>query len=289
MSGLHHDWGFGEHCSHCKIPRPPEKYQGFLNQECPVRLREALDANNGLLGKIEQVQEELKKRRKRLPDRRKGYTQKANVAGHKVFMRTGEYEDGSLGEIFIDMHKEGAAFRALMNSFAIAISVGLQYGVPLSKYVDLFIYSRFEPAGVVSGNDQIKMCTSVIDYVFRELAISYLDMEDVGHLSPPPLIHSDIGDPAAERAAPDTDKVVENLVTAINSVSEASPEVEARFREAHDGWKGDPHYPATTPNRNDAVMMGYTGDACTRCGSMKMRKSGTCGVCEECGDTSGCS
>jgi ribonucleoside-diphosphate reductase alpha chain len=122
--------------------------------------------------------------RKRLPGRRKGYTQKAVVGGHKVYLRTGEYEDGSLGEIFVDMHKEGAAFRSLMNNFAIAISIGLQYGVPLEEYVEAYTFTRFEPSGMVEGNDAIKMSTSVLDYIFRELAISYLGRTDLAHVAP---------------------------------------------------------------------------------------------------------
>ena len=111
--------------------------------------------------------------REKLPDRRKGYTQKAVVGGHKVYLRTGEYDDGRLGEIFIDMHKEGAALRSLLNNFAIAVSLGLQYGVPLEEYVDAFTFTRFEPQGPVQGNDSIKYATSILDYVFRELAVSY--------------------------------------------------------------------------------------------------------------------
>jgi ribonucleoside-diphosphate reductase alpha chain len=121
--------------------------------------------------------------RKKLPDRRKGYIQKASVGGHKVYIHTGEYEDGALGEIFIDMHKEGAAFRSLMNNFAIAVSMGLQYGVPLSDYVDAFLFTRFEPAGPVTGNDKVKSSTSILDYIFRELAISYLDRDDLAATS----------------------------------------------------------------------------------------------------------
>src|SRR5690606_15598233 len=113
-------------------------------------------------------------RRRRLPDRRSGYTQKARIAGHKIYVRTGEYEDGSLGEIFLDMHREGAAFRSLMNCFAISVSLGLQHGVPLEEFVDAFVFTRFEPNGIVSGNPHIKLTTSVIDYIFRELAITYL-------------------------------------------------------------------------------------------------------------------
>src|SRR6266581_4457903 len=120
--------------------------------------------------------------RHRLPDRRSGYTQKAVVGGHKVYLRTGEYQDGTVGEIFLDMHKEGAAFRSLMNCFAIAISLGLQHGVPLDEFVDAFVFTRFEPNGMVKGNDRIKMSTSVIDYVFRELAITYLGRTDLSHV-----------------------------------------------------------------------------------------------------------
>ena len=131
------------------------------------------------------------KERERLPHRRKGYTQKAIVGDHKVYLRTGEYEDGRPGEIFIDMHKEGAAFRSMMNNFAIAISIGLQYGVPLEEFVDAFTFTRFEPAGMVIGNDSIKNATSVLDYIFRELAVSYLGRNDLAHV--PPHHNEDLG------------------------------------------------------------------------------------------------
>ena len=116
--------------------------------------------------------------RRRLPHRRKGYTQKASINKHKVYLRTGEYMDGSIGEIFIDMHKEGAAFRSLMNNFAIAVSIALQYGVPLEEFVEAFTFTRFEPSGQVYGNTEIKFSTSVLDYIFKELAISYLGRDD---------------------------------------------------------------------------------------------------------------
>jgi ribonucleoside-diphosphate reductase alpha chain len=122
--------------------------------------------------------------REKLPDRRKGYTQKAVVGGHKVYLRTGEYDDGRLGEIFIDMHKEGAALRSIINNFAIAVSLGLQYGVPLEEYVDAFTFTRFEPSGPVQGNDSIKYATSILDYIFRELAVSYLGRFDLAHVDP---------------------------------------------------------------------------------------------------------
>ena len=122
--------------------------------------------------------------RRRLPDRRKGYIQKAIVGGHKVYLHTGEFDDGELGEVFIDMHKEGAAFRSLMNNFAIAVSLGLQYGVPLEEFVDAYVFTRFDPSGPVQGNDQIKNATSILDYIFRELAISYLGRADLAHVHP---------------------------------------------------------------------------------------------------------
>ena len=130
------------------------------------------------------IERERAQERKKLPGRRKGYTQKASVGGHKVYLRTGEYDDGALGEIFIDMHKEGAAFRSLMNNFAIAISLGLQYGVPLDEYVEAFTFTRFEPAGLVQGNETIKNATSILDYIFRELAVSYLERTDLAHVDP---------------------------------------------------------------------------------------------------------
>ncbi len=126
--------------------------------------------------------------REKLPGRRKGYTQKATVGGHKVYLRTGEYDDGRLGELFIDMHKEGAAFRSLMNNFAIAVSLGLQYGVPLEEYVEAFTFTRFEPAGLVQGNETIKNATSILDYIFRELAVSYLSRHDLAHVDPREIV-----------------------------------------------------------------------------------------------------
>ena len=131
--------------------------------------------------------------REKLPNRRKSYTQKATVGGHKVYLHTGEYEDGRLGEIFIDMHKEGAAFRSLMNNFAIAISLGLQYGVPLEEYVDAFTFTRFEPAGLVQGNDTIKNATSILDYIFRELAVSYLGRNDLAHVDVSEIANTGLG------------------------------------------------------------------------------------------------
>jgi ribonucleoside-diphosphate reductase alpha chain len=141
--------------------------------------------------------------REKMPDRRKGYTQKAVVGGHKVYLRTGEYDDGRLGEIFIDMHKEGAALRSFINNFAIAVSLGLQYGVPLEEYVDAFTFTRFEPAGPVQGNDSIKYATSILDYVFRELAVSYMSRFDLAHVDPSESGFDAIGKGVAEGKEPE--------------------------------------------------------------------------------------
>ncbi len=176
---------------------------------------EALDAliDKPMAARAAQVSEKVVERlverivvmheRERMPDRRKGYTQKAVVGGHKVYLRTGEYDDGRLGEIFIDMHKEGAALRSLINNFAIAVSLGLQYGVPLEEYVDAFTFTRFEPAGPVQGNDSIKYATSILDYVFRELAVSYLSRFDLAHVDPNETGFDALGKGVGEGRAPE--------------------------------------------------------------------------------------
>src|ERR1043166_8547994 len=163
---------------------------------------------------VEKVVERITviRERERMPDRRKGYTQKAVVGGHKVYLRTGEYEDGRLGEIFIDMHKEGAALRSLLNNFAIAVSLGLQYGVPLEEYVDAFTFTRFEPSGPVQGNDSIKYATSILDYVFRELAVSYLERFDLAQVEPAETHFDALGKGVVEgRPSPDARYVSKGL------------------------------------------------------------------------------
>ncbi|HET7714955.1 MAG TPA: vitamin B12-dependent ribonucleotide reductase [Bauldia sp.] len=157
---------------------------------------------------VERIIERQVRARERMPNRRKGYTQKAVVGGHKVYLRTGEYDDGRLGEIFIDMHKEGAAFRSLMNNFAIAISLGLQYGVPLEEYVEAFTFTRFEPAGFVQGNEAIKNATSILDYIFRELAISYLGRNDLAHINPDEIGSTVIGSGESQGKAPAAEAAV---------------------------------------------------------------------------------
>jgi ribonucleoside-diphosphate reductase alpha chain len=182
--------------------------EAFLDKPAAARA-------TGLAEKIvEKVVERIvvMRERERMPDRRKGYTQKAVVGGHKVYLRTGEYDDGRLGEIFIDMHKEGAALRSLLNNFAIAVSLGLQYGVPLDEYVDAFTFTRFEPSGPVQGNDSIKYATSILDYVFRELAVSYASRFDLAHVEPAEGSFDALGKGVEEgRPNPDTRYVSKGL------------------------------------------------------------------------------
>jgi ribonucleoside-diphosphate reductase alpha chain len=182
--------------------------EAFLDKPAAARA-------SGLAEKIvEKVVERIvvMRERERMPDRRKGYTQKAVVGGHKVYLRTGEYDDGRIGEIFVDMHKEGAALRSLLNNFAIAVSLGLQYGVPLEEYVDAFTFTRFEPSGPVQGNDSIKYATSILDYVFRELAVSYLSRFDLAHVEPSEGSFDALGKGVEEgRPSPDTRYVSKGL------------------------------------------------------------------------------
>jgi ribonucleoside-diphosphate reductase alpha chain len=174
--------------------------EAFL--EKPMAARTAQVAERVVEKIVERIT--VLRERERMPDRRKGYTQKAVVGGHKVYLRTGEYDDGRLGEIFIDMHKEGAALRSIINNFAIAVSLGLQYGVPLEEYVDAFTFTRFEPNGIVQGNEAIKNATSILDYIFRELAVSYLDRFDLAHVNPSES-HFDALGKGVEEGRPPTD------------------------------------------------------------------------------------
>ncbi len=185
-----------------RIGAPPQTFQTLVVpavEEPPVRRRP--DPAPIVTERIVEKIVERARARQKLPDRRKGYIQKATVGGHKVYLHTGEYDEGALGEIFIDMHKEGAAFRSLMNNFAISISIGLQYGVPLEEFVDAFVYTRFEPAGPVEGNDSIKSATSILDYIFRELAVSYLDREDLANADPEEFHADGLGRGAADGSA----------------------------------------------------------------------------------------
>ncbi|MBK1842514.1 vitamin B12-dependent ribonucleotide reductase [Azospirillum sp. YIM B02556] len=202
--------------------------------EAPAAARAQMITERIVEKVIERVVERKSSSRERLPHRRKGYTQKANVGGHKVYLRTGEYEDGRLGEIFIDMHKEGAAFRSLMNNFAIAVSIGLQYGVPLEEFVEAFTFTRFEPSGMVTGNDTIKMATSVIDYIFREIAISYLNRTDLAHATPEDLVPFTVGSGDKQGDLPDTQVQPADIVRRIASTGY----VRNNLRVLHGGQTG---------------------------------------------------
>jgi ribonucleoside-diphosphate reductase alpha chain len=279
---------------------------------------------------VEKVVERIvvMRERERMPDRRKGYTQKAVVGGHKVYLRTGEYDDGRLGEIFIDMHKEGAALRSIINNFAIAVSLGLQYGVPLEEYVDAFTFTRFEPQGPVQGNDSIKYATSILDYVFRELAVSYLERFDLAHVDPSEAGGFDALGKGVEEGKPATNYVSKGLtrsrtdrlsvvrdvpapatggnVTAIAAVGGARAEVagttalkvepEAKLSPAEQlEQRIDPQdvrahaKAAAFEKRAEARAKGYEGEACGECGNFTLVRNGTCMKCDTCGSTTGCS
>src|SRR4051812_8803005 len=209
--------------------------------------------------------------RVRLPKKRSGFTQEAHVGGHKVFLRTGEYQDGTLGEIFIDMHKEGAAFRSLMNCFAMAVSVGLQYGVPLSTYVEQFTFTRFEPHGVVSGHENIKFSTSIVDYIFRVIGVEYLKRYDFAQVKPAEDAIA-IEDPTLPKHVPVEPPSASLLPLPLNVAASASP----HGNEAHGAL--------------DAQLEEMMGDApvCDGCGHITVR-NGACYKCLNCGNSMGCS
>jgi ribonucleoside-diphosphate reductase alpha chain len=256
------------------------------------------------------VKEIVRSHRVKLPERRKGYTQKAIVGGHKVYLRTGEYKDGQLGEIFIDMHKEGAGFRAMMNNFAIAVSVGLQYGVPLEEFVEAFTFTRFEPAGMVQGNDSIKNATSILDYIFRELAVSYLDRTDLAHVPPQGAAFDDLGrgeDEGKRNVAEPSERAVSSSLDALRHMA-STGYLRKRLPEGLMGLAApvmgfaDPAVPFTPAGttalatgtvtldvRAKAKLQGYTGDPCGECGNYTLVRNGTCLKCNTCGGTSGCS
>src|SRR6516162_1074871 len=258
---------------------------------------------------VERVTERVVQRgdRRRLPNRRKGYTQKAVVGGHKVYLRTGEHEDGRLAEVFIDMHKEGSAFRSLMHNFAIAISMGLQYGVPLEEFVESFTFTRFEPSGIVEGNDAIKMATSILDYIFRELAISYLDRGDLAHVQPGDLLPDAVGKGEAESELGGSGGDDRPEVAAIMQHGASSGYVRGKLTVLHGGAGRAPAAEfdgalavAVEPEDGYAAELrleriraarikGYEGDSCEECGNFTLIRNGTCLKCDTCGATSGCS
>ena len=218
---------------------------------------------------VERIVERDRTRRK-LPDRRKGYIQKAAVGGHKVYLHTGEYDDGELGEIFIDMHKEGAAFRSLMNNFAIGVSIGLQYGVPLEEFVDAFVFTRFEPAGPVTGNDSVKSATSILDYLFRELGVSYLGRNDLATADAAGLTADGLGRGKADSA-------------------DDEPQSASRFisRGFSRGAAPDNLVFLPTPVRAIGANLPEAADVCAACGDIAVVERGNSRACATCGARAG--
>lgn len=291
-------WRLGLKCN--ALYRDGSKLSQPLSSALSEEISADLDAQDSPHASIVHVTEKIVERmaRQKLPQRRKGYTQKATIGGHKVYLRTGEYEDGSLGEIFIDMHKEGAAFRSLMNAFAMSISMGLQYGVPLEEFVDAFTFVRFEPSGMVQGNDAIKMATSVVDYIFRELAISYLGRHDLAHAEPADLLPDSVGRGSDEGTSPVVQRVaskgyVRNRLSVLpgGHSSLSSLHAQTSSTQGNLAVKGmiSEQVDDAYEQSKQAKLKGYAGDACSDCGNFTLVRNGTCLKCVTCGSTSGCS
>ncbi len=269
---------------------------------------DTLDETLGAKEVQERIADRFKPERRRLPKKRTGHVREARVGGHKVYLRTGEYDDGSLGEIFIDMYKEGASFRGLLNSFAILASKALQYGIPLEELVDTFIYTRFEPAGYVSGHETIKSSYSILDYVFRSLGYDYLNRTDFVHVKAVDEEPNDSSDSEEKSGSSDAKNNNENATgdeeksegEIKSPESEKSPENTPLISKSNGNGNGNvngngKHEPKIIKqtevqvSSQDAKTFGYTGEQCQYCGSMRVRRNGSCLVCEECGGTSGCS
>jgi ribonucleoside-diphosphate reductase alpha chain len=230
--------------------------------------------------------------RKKLPNRRGGYTQAASVGGTKLYLRTGEYEDGTLGEIFLDIHKEGAAFRAVLNCFAIAVSTGLQHGVPLEEFCDKFLFTRFEPNGMVQGSDTVKFSTSLIDFVFRELAISYLGRYELAQVEPEQLMSLSGAVRKPESQGQAITPAAGGGMTPLFPEGEAATVAQdASLALAVAGHGHERSGAALEPAQGafqTARQKGYTGDPCPECGHLTMVRNGACLKCLTCGATTGC-
>lgn len=306
-----------------KLSQPLNSVAGELYSEIESIQAEAGGIRPNQTQVLEKVVYRYLAKRRPLPSRRGGYTQKADLGGHKIYLRTGEYEDGSLGEVFLDMHKEGAAFRSLMNCFAIAISIGLQYGVPLEEFVEAFTFTRFEPNGIVKGHDNIKMATSMIDLIFRELAMNYLGRYDLVQVSPEDLRNDTVKkaddnfeeeEVVSVRKVPTTTTIdtgdggqievtKESYVTVNESAKKvASAEItvdEVKTVDVKSGVAEDRIHLDYKEMIKDfdqkadqvaiAKMKGYEGDPCPECGQLTLVRNGSCLKCNSCGSTTGCS
>jgi ribonucleoside-diphosphate reductase alpha chain len=233
------------------------------------------------------AQQMVRTYRRKLPNRRGGYTQSATIGGTKLYLRTGEHEDGTLGEIFLDIHKEGAAFRAVLNCFAIAVSMGLQYGVPLEEFCDAFLFTRFEPNGMVLGSDTVKFSTSLIDFVFRELAISYLGRYELAQVDPEQLMQMTSGRKPESLGATysnGSNGGMTPLFPETQNPAAPAPEPMLTHAHVHAG-----HAKAPVSAYKVAREKGYTGDPCPECGHLTLVRNGACLKCQTCGATTGCS
>ncbi len=241
-----------------KLSQPLNAVSGDIAEELLLIDSDDIDET---IGPKEEIQELIvhKIERRRLPKRRKGVTQEVMIGGHKVFIQTGEYDNGDLGEVFVSMYKEGAAYRSLIACFSVILSKALQYGVPLEEFVDSFTFTRFEPAGMVQGHDAIKSCTSILDFLFRFLGYEYLGRTDFVHVKP----LDELGE-EKPKAAVQTNFAKVEPKKSLKAESKPNKIVEARSK-------------------------GYTGESCRECGSMKVKRNGTCTLCDDCGATSGCS
>jgi ribonucleoside-diphosphate reductase alpha chain len=232
------------------------------------------------------VTEYVSKKRS-LPSRRRGYTQKVKIGGHSIYLRTGEYEDGKIGEIFLDINKEGTLLRSMMNCFAMSVSMGLQYGVPLSNYVDTFTFTRFEPNGMVFGHDSIKNSTSIIDFIFRDLAINYLGRYDLAHVKPEDLEKEDEDNMLDSIEGPVPAEYYVRKPTEVQVTSHGVEELPSSASQlsADSGEAFDEYAMLYT----EARLKGYEGDPCPECGSLTLLRNGACLKCDSCGATTGCS
>lgn len=245
---------------------------------------ETTAAQDKVVESAERIIHKYVAKRQRMPNRRSGYTQKVKIGGQSVYLRTGEYENGQLGEIFIDMHREGAAFRSLTNCFAIAISLGLQHGVPLEEFVDAFTFTKFEPSGMVNGSPHIKMTTSVIDFIFRELAVTYLGRDDLAHVPAEEILTRKLR--PSEQEKKDQEEASKNGQGVEAKGQQPEPETVADTTQTGGNKQTKGSYES---DYERAKELGYTGDSCPECGSMTMVRNGTCQKCITCGSTTGCS
>jgi ribonucleoside-diphosphate reductase alpha chain len=270
-----------------------------LSQPLNATAAEWLDASENLETPTEKVLElttkvikEYVSTRRKLPGKRKGYTQKVKIDGHTIYLRTGEYQDGGVGEIFLDINKEGTLLRSMMNCFAVSVSLGLQYGVPLEEFVDVFTFSRFAPNGMVQGHDNVKRATSIIDFIFRDLAINYLDRYDLAHVSSEEVnenLHSKVVSKQSQTHS-DASKssilmsrsvaTLDQSIDVSGGVSEGRTTLTSTFdEEIYERYNA----------RYEARIKGYEGDPCPECQALTLVRNGSCLKCDSCGTTTGCS